>query len=79
MGLFTIYLFFGVMKVNVYINYNSIISHTFFKNSQRYINLIIDCSIRGKCMVGWTKKWQEFTNLKVHFLCIFFEPQNVFL
>ncbi len=39
---------------------------TFAKNQIRQL------SLSSKCMVGWTKKWQEFSNLKVHFGSISF-------
>jgi hypothetical protein len=37
--LFIIYLFIGVMKENIYIGIP--LSHSQFKNSQRYVNLIV--------------------------------------
>jgi hypothetical protein len=34
---------------------------------------------KGKCMVKWIKKWQEFPNLQVHVSFIFFQTIRFFL
>jgi hypothetical protein len=34
---------------------------------------------KGKCMVSWTKKWQEFLNLQVYVSFVFFQTIRFFL
>ncbi len=62
-------------------NYNIVVESLIATQKMMHPILLLPSSylVKGKCMVRWFKKQQEFLNLKIHFLHMFFNLKKLFV